>query len=62
MIKLINKGIAIRYRKKALLITLDKTWNAYPASHFYSYNERNEKCEIKVYNLGLFVLVTNKKV
>ncbi len=60
MIKLIDKGIVIRYGKKALLITLDKGWSAYPTSKFYS-PETN--CEIKIYNLGLFMLIfTNKRV
>ena len=54
MIKLINKGIAIRYGKKTLLITLDKSWGEYPVSQFY---EPNVNCDIKIYNLGLFVLV-----
>ncbi len=60
MIKLINKGIAIRYRQKTLLITLDKSWNDYPSTQFVS---PSTNYEIKVYNLGLFLLVfINKRI
>ena len=60
MIKLVNKGIVIRYGKKALLITLDKSWNAYSESQFYA---TNVSCEIKIYSLGLFLLVfINKRI
>ena len=60
MIKLINKGIAIRYGQKTLLITLDKSWGAYPSTQFVS---PNANYEIKIYNLGLFLLVfINKRI
>ncbi len=59
MIKLINKGIAIRYGQKTLLITWDKSWGEYPPQ-FYSIKTN---CDIKVYNLGLFILVfINKRI
>ncbi len=62
MIKLhrvLTGGIAISYKLKSLIMTTDTGWLKYPTK-FYS---PKTNCEIKIYNLGLFILVfTNKRV
>ncbi len=58
--KVLTGGIAISYKSKALIMTTDTGWLEYPTTKFYS---PKTNCEIKIYNLGLFILVfTNKRI
>ncbi len=55
--KVLTGGIAISYKLKSLIITTDTGWLNSPTK-FYS---PKTNCEIKIYNLGLFILIfTNK--
>ena len=57
--KVLTGGIAISYKSKALIMTTDTGWLKY-ATKFY---DHKTNCEIKIYNLGLFILVfTNKRI